>query len=147
MELPIKKQGAITVKPIVSLKLLLITLILSGVLSGCSTNSTQPSYQLDFYTTTHSALFTQREMINALLDEAAGNQNISTETLLNNYCDLVERHIIYVSEDNIPQQCSNRTVNHQTRSCAMKFHKCVRMCSLRSNDCQPCIKRSTECLE
>lgn len=134
-------------KLLVSLKLLLITLILSGALSGCSSSPTQPSYKLDFYTTTHSAVFTQREMINALLDEAAGNQNIATATLLNNYCDLVERHIIYVSEDNIPRQCSNRPVNHQTRSCAMKFHECIRMCSLRSNDCQPCINRSRECLE
>ena len=136
-------------KLMVSLKLLLTTLILSGVLTGCSNNSTQHSYKLDYYTLTHSAVYTQRETINALLEEAeaAGNQNISTATLLNNYCDLVERHIIYVSEDNIPQQCSNRTVNHQTRSCAMKFHQCTRMCSLRSNDCQSCIKRSRECLE
>ena len=136
-------------KLMVSLNLLLTTLILSGVLTGCSTNSTQHSYKLDYYTLTHSAVYTQRETINALLEEAeaAGNQNISTATLLNNYCDLVERHIIYVSEDNIPQQCSNRTVNHQTRSCAMKFHQCIRMCSLRSNDCQSCIKRSRECLE
>ncbi len=134
-------------KPMVSLKLLLNTLILSGLLSGCSTNSTQSSYKLDFYTLTHSAVFTQRETVNALLEEAAGNQNISTATLLNNYCDLVERHIIYVSAKNIPKQCSSRTVNHKTRTCAMKFHECIRMCSLRSNDCQPCIRRSRECLE
>lgn len=134
-------------KLMMSLKLLLTALILSGVLTGCSTNPTQHSYKLDYYTLTHSAVFTQRETINALLDEAAGNANLSTPTLLNNYCDLVERHIVYVSKDNIPQQCSNRTVNHQTRSCAMRFHECIRMCSLRSNDCQPCIKRSRECLE
>lgn len=133
----------------VSLKLLLTTLILSGVLTGCTTNSTQHSYKLDYYTLTHSAVYTQRETIHALLEEAeaSGNQNISTATLLNNYCDLVERHIIYVSKENIPQQCSNRTVNHQTQSCAMKFHQCTSMCSLRSNDCQPCIKRARECLE
>lgn len=136
-------------KLMVSLKLLLTTLILFGVLTGCATNSTQHSYKLDYYTLTHSAVFTQRETINALLKEAeaAAEPNDSTATLLNNYCDLVERHIIYVSEDNIPQQCSSRTVNHQTRSCAMKFHECVRMCSLRSNDCQSCIQRSRECLE
>lgn len=134
-------------KLLVSLKLLLVTLILSGVLSGCSFNPTQPSYKLDSYTLTHSAVFTQRETINALLEEAAGKQNISTATLLNNYCDLVERHIIYVSADNIPQQCSDRTVNHQTRTCAMKFHECTRLCSLRSNDCQSCVRRARECLE
>lgn len=134
-------------KLMVSLKLLSITLILSGVLTGCATNSTQHSYKLDFYTLTHSAVFTQRETINALLGEAVGTPNISTNTLLNNYCDLVERRIIYISEENIPQQCSNRTVNHQTRSCAMRFHECIRMCSLRSNDCQSCTKRSRECLE
>ena len=147
MELPTKKQGAITVKLMVSLKLLSIILILSGVLTGCANNSTQQNYKFDFYTLTHSAVFTQRETVNALLDEAAGSTNISTNTLLNNYCDLIERHIIYISEDNIPQQCSNRTVNHQTRSCAMRFHECTSVCSLRSNDCQPCIKRSRECLE
>ena len=134
-------------KLLVSLKLLLVTLILSGVLSGCSFNPTQPSYKLDSYTLTHSAVFTQRETINALLEEAADKQNISTATLLNNYCDLVERHIIYVSADNIPQQCSDRTVNHQTRTCAMKFHECTRLCSLRSNDCQSCVRRARECLE
>ena len=73
-------------KLLVSLKLLMITLILSGVLSGCSINPTQPSYKLDSYTLTHSAVFTQRETINTLLEEAAGNQNIPTATLLNNYC-------------------------------------------------------------
>lgn len=135
------------VKLMVSLKLLLITLILTGLLTGCATNSTQHSYKLDYYTLTHSAVFTQRETINALLGEVAGNPNLLTPTLLNNYCDLVERHIIYVSEDNMPQQCSNRSVNHQTRSCAMKFHECTRMCSLRSNDCQPCIRRARDCLE
>lgn len=134
-------------KPMACLKLLTISLILSGLLTGCSTNSTQPSYKLDFYTLTHSAVFTQREMTNALLEEAAGNPSPSKDSLLNNYCDLIERQIVYVSEENIPQQCSNRTVNHQTRSCAMKFHQCVSICSLRSNDCQPCIARSRECLE
>ncbi len=131
----------------VSLNLLLITLILTGFLASCSINPTQPNYKLDYYTLTHSAVFTQRETINALLDEAAGSQNPFTSTLLNNYCDLVERHIIFVSRENIPQQCSSRVVNHQTRSCAMKFHECIRMCSLRSDDCQPCIRRSLNCLE
>jgi hypothetical protein len=116
-------------------------------LASCSINPTQPNYKLDYYTLTHSAVFTQRETINALLDEAAGSQNPFTSTLLNNYCDLVERHIIFVSRENIPQQCSSRVVNHQTRSCAMKFHECIRMCSLRSDDCQPCIRRSLNCLE
>ena len=134
-------------KPMACLKLLTISLILSGLLTGCSTNSTQPSYKLDFYTLTHSAVFTQREITNALLEEAAGNTSPSKDSLLNNYCDLIERKIVYVSEENIPQQCSNRTVNHQTRSCAMKFHQCVSICSLRSNDCQTCITRSRECLE
>ena len=131
----------------VSLKLLLISLFLSGLLAGCSGNPTQPSYKLDYYTLIHSAVFTQRETINALLDEAAGNQNNLTATLLNNYCDLIERRIIYVSKNNMPQQCSSREVNHQTRSCAKKFHECIRMCSLRSDDCQACIRRSRDCLE
>jgi hypothetical protein len=130
-----------------SLKLLTITLILSGVLTGCSTNSTQPNYKLDFYSLSHSAVFTQRETINALLEEAAGKPNTETKTLLNNYCDLVERHIVYVSEENIPQQCSNRVVTHQSRSCAMQFHECASICSLRSNDCQPCVTEAKKCLE
>ena len=134
-------------KQMVSLKLLLITLILSGTLIGCSNNATQHSYELDYFTLGHSAVFTQRELINSLLEDSTDSEETSPDPLLNSYCVLIDRRTIYVTEENIPQQCNDWAINHKTRSCAKQFHKCVKMCSLRSNDCQPCIGPSKECLE
>ena len=134
-------------KPMVSLKLLLTTLILTGFLSGCSNSPTQPNYDLDFYTLTHSAVFTQRELINALLENSTGTSKSPPPSLLNSYCDLVDRDIIYASTENIPLQCSNRVVNHQSRSCAVQFHECVRVCSLRTDNCRSCIERQNKCLQ
>ena len=134
-------------KPMVSLKLLLTTLILTSIIAGCTNSPTQPNYDLDFYTLTHSAVFTQRELVNSLLESSNNSPTSPPPSLLNSYCDLVDRGIIFVSTENIPLQCSNRTINHQSRSCAVEFHECVRVCSLRTDNCRSCIERQNKCLQ
>ena len=95
-------------KLLVSFKRLSITLILFGTLVGCTINSTQPNYDLDSHILMRSAIFTQRELINSLLDDPTGTPSANSATLLNSYCDLVKRKVIYISIDNLPQQCSDR---------------------------------------
>ena len=133
-------------KLMVSLKQLLSTLILTGILAGCSTSPTQPNYDLDFYTLTHSAVFTQRELINSLLENNSDPSASPPPPLVNSYCDLIDRRIIFASKENLPLQCSSRTVSHQSRSCAVQFHECVRACSLRTDNCRSCIERQSQCL-
>ncbi|MGB0450380.1 MAG: hypothetical protein ACPGF6_07280 [Porticoccaceae bacterium] len=94
---------------------------------------------------THSAVFTQRELINSLLESDTGST--ANPPLLNSYCDLIERRIIFVTRENIPLQCSSRQIDHQSRSCAKQFHECVRSCSLRSDNCHACIERQDQCLK
>jgi len=139
------------VKLLVSFKRLSITLILFGTLVGtlvgCTINSTQPNYDLDSHILMRSAIFTQRELINSLLDDPAGTPSANSAALLNSYCDLVKRKVIYISTDNLPQQCSDRAINHQTLSCAKKFHECTTLCSLRTDSCQSCTSRAKKCLD
>ena len=131
-------------KLMVSIKQLLATLILTGIITGCSSNPTKPNYSLDSYTLTHSAIFTQKELINSLLEN--DSESAANPPLLNSYCDLIERRIIFVSRENLPSQCSNRDISHQSRSCAQQFHVCVRSCSLRTDDCSFCVERQDQCL-
>jgi len=135
------------VKLLVSFKRLSITLILFGTLVGCTINSTQPNYDLDSHILMRSAIFTQRELINSLLDDPTGTPSANSATLLNSYCDLVKRKVIYISIDNLPQQCSDLEINHQTLSCAKKFHECTTLCSLRTDSCQSCTTKAKRCLE
>ena len=123
------------------LKLIMTTLLSACALLGCAGNSTQPNYDLDPYTLSRSAVFTQRELINEQLKDPA---SINTQVLLNSYCDLVTHTTIYVSSDNRPQQC--QILSHKQRQCAKNYHICIRSCPLRSNDCQPCIERTRDCL-
>ena len=134
-------------KLLVSFKLLSISLILSGLLVGCSISPTQPNYDLDSHILTRSAVFTQRELINSLLNQAAGKPSPYGATLLNSYCDLVKRNIIFTSPENLPKQCMDRVLNHQNLSCAVKFHECTTMCSLRTDSCQSCTTRAKKCLD
>ncbi len=134
-------------KLLVSFKRLSITLILFGTLVGCTINSTQPNYDLDSHILMRSAIFTQRELINSLLDDPTGTPSANSATLLNSYCDLVKRKVIYISIDNLPQQCSDLEINHQTLSCAKKFHECTTLCSLRTDSCQSCTTKAKRCLE
>ena len=114
---------------------------------GCTINSTQPNYDLDSHILMRSAIFTQRELINSLLDDPTGTPSANSATLLNSYCDLVKRKVIYISIDNLPQQCSDLEINHQTLSCAKKFHECTTLCSLRTDSCQSCTTKAKRCLE
>jgi len=124
--------------------LLVISILFSTLLLGCATTGDSPSYYLDSYTQMRSAVFTQRELINTELSEPSKVNQASRTSLINSYCDLVDRGIIYVSADNVPPSCQGET--HKTRTCAMKFHQCASRCALRSNDCQPCIESSNTCL-
>ena len=151
--------------------LIAITLMLAGTLTllGCANNASQPNYDLDTYTLGRSAVFTQRELINEQLKTPAEVDVEVRDTLLYNYCDLVARSSIYVTRDNIPEQCKplnhEEPVSHEEpishkepisrkkqpldndkRQCAYDYHICIKACPLRTNDCQPCIERAKKCL-
>ncbi|MDC1453848.1 hypothetical protein N8352_06090 [Porticoccaceae bacterium] len=134
-------------------KLIAISLILAGTLAllGCANNSSQPNYDLDTYTLGRSAVFTQRELINEQLKDPAEVNTQVRDTLLYNYCDLVAPDSIYVSQDNLPQQCrplshEQQPLDNNQRQCAYNYHICIKACPLRTNDCQPCIERAKRCL-
>ena len=133
-------------------KLIAIILMFAGTftLMGCANNSSPPNYDLDTYTLGRSAVFTQRELINEQLKDSAEINTEVRDTLLYNYCDLVARNAIYVSRDNLPQQCKSlsaqESVNNKQRQCAYDYHICVKACPLRTDDCQPCINRAKKCL-
>ena len=90
-------------------KLIAIILMFAGTLTlmGCANNSSPPNYDLDTYTLGRSAVFTQRELINEQLKDSAEINTEVRDTLRYNYCDLVARNAIYVSRDNLPQQCKS----------------------------------------
>jgi len=127
-------------------KLIAIILMLTGTLTllGCTNTPSQPNYDLDTYTLGRSAVFTQRELINEQLKDSAEINTEVRDTLLHNYCDLVARDSIYVTRDNLPQQCKPR--DNKQRKCAYDYHICIKACPLRTNDCQPCIERARRCL-
>lgn len=127
-------------------KLTAFFLVLMGSLTllGCANNLSQQNYDLDTYTLGRSAVFTQRELINEQLKEPAEINTEVRDTLLFNYCDLVARDSIYVSSDNLPQQC--KPLDSQQRQCAYDYHICIKACPLRTNDCQSCINRAKRCL-
>jgi hypothetical protein len=140
-------------------KLIAIILILAGNLTllGCANNTSPPNYDLDTYTLGRSAVFTQRELINEQLKDPAELNTEVRDTLLYNYCDLVARDSIYVSWDNLPQQCkplnqkeplspNKKSLDNQQRQCAYNYHICIKACPLRTDDCQPCIDRAKKCL-
>ncbi|MDG1081488.1 MAG: hypothetical protein P8P14_03815, partial [Porticoccaceae bacterium] len=102
------------------------------------------NYDLDTYTLGRSAVFTQRELINEQLKEPAEIDTEVRDTLLFNYCDLVARDSIYVSSDNLPQQC--KPLDSQQRQCAYDYHICIKACPLRTDNCQSCINRAKRCL-
>jgi hypothetical protein len=143
-------------------------------LMGCANNSSPPNYDLDTYTLGRSAVFTQRELINEQLKDSAEINTEVRDTLRYNYCDLVARNAIYVSRDNLPQQCKSlsevrslsrneslsrnkslsqnkslsaqKSLNNKQRQCAYDYHICIKACPLRTDDCQPCINRAKKCL-
>lgn len=140
-------------------KLIAIILILAGNLTllGCANNTSPLNYDLDTYTLGRSAVFTQRELINEQLKDPAELNTQVRDTLLYNYCDLVARDSIYVSRDNLPQQCkplsqkaplspNKKSLDNQQRQCAYNYHICIKACPLRTDDCQPCIDRAKKCL-
>lgn len=139
-------------------KLIAIILMIAATstLFGCANNPAQTNYELDTYTLGRSAVFTQRELINEQLKDPAEVNTEVRDTLLNNYCDLVARDSIYVSRDNLPQQCKPDSVKqplsqkeptyNRQRQCAYDYHICVKACPLRTDDCQPCIERAKKCL-
>jgi hypothetical protein len=140
-------------------KLIATILILAGTLTllGCANNTSPPNYDLDTYTLGRSAVFTQRELINEQLKDPAELNTEVRDTLLYNYCDLVARDSIYVSWDNLPQQCkplnqkeplspNKKSLDNQQRQCAYNYHICLKARPLRTDDCQPCIDRAKKCL-
>jgi len=150
-KLSIKKP---TIKPL--FKLLVITLpsllpslllsaLLGSVLTGCSNNPTEPNYSLDRVRLGRSAVFTQRELINEQFKESAAVDAAKRATLINSYCDLIDQSAIYVTRDNMPEEC--QSPSNLQRKCAYHFHLCVNTCSLRSNECLPCIEQARQCLD
>ena len=134
------------IKPL--FKLLVITLLpllLGSALTGCSSNPSAPNYSLDRIRLGRSAIFTQRELINEQLKDPAAIDSVKKATLLNSYCDLIGQSAIYVTRENIPEECNS--LNNLQRKCAYNFHLCVNTCSLRSNECLPCIEQARECLD
>jgi len=127
-------------------KLILSILMLAGTLLGCTNNPSQPNYNLDSYTLGRSSVFTQRELINEQLKDPAEINTEVRDALLNSYCDLIAQGAIYVSRDNRPQQCQIDRLSIKQRHCAYNYHICIKTCTLTTDDCQPCIKRTRKCL-
>lgn len=122
----------------------LLALLFSCVLPGCANYAEQPNYDLDRLTLNRSAAFTQRELINQALKEPNHSDAERKTALVNSYCDLAYRSIIYISPDKTPDAC--HSLGNRQRSCAYKMHICIRNCPLRAGNCEPCIDRARECL-
>ena len=80
-------------------KRLILSLILLSpmalVVLGCSQTPEQKQYSVDKYSLIRSAVYNQRELINSQLQGVAKPTNARQQLLLSNYCDLIDRRIIY----------------------------------------------------
>ncbi|UVW34558.1 hypothetical protein NYF23_11140 [SAR92 clade bacterium H455] len=146
-----KEPKPVTIQLLKKLTAIVLMLAATLTLLGCANNSSQPNYDLDTYTLGRSAVFTQRELINEQLKDPAEINSQVRDTLIYNYCDLVARNAIYIARDNLPKQCQSLSAkepfsDNKQRQCAYNYHICVKACPLRTNDCQPCIKRAKKCL-
>ena len=127
-------------------KLLLVpSLIIPGlliiILSGCSKNLATTDHSVDHYNLVRSAVYTQRELINIGLNPNPQTNSQRQQLLLRSYCDLIDRRTIYAA--NQPESC--RELGAVNRSCISRFHRCLKTCQLRSQECRRCEQPAMNC--
>jgi hypothetical protein len=125
----------------------IISLFFVVLLSACTLNPQQTSYSVDHHDLVRSAVYTQRELINIQLAQAASQgseQRPQRQTLLLlSYCDLIDRRTIHASV--LPEARANK--NSASRHCTSQFHRCFKSCELRSSDCRRCEQSAIDCIK
>lgn len=121
--------------------------LLAG-LNGCTSTSLDGTekHRVERYSLIRSAAYTQHQLLAIELEESQVINQPRRELLVNSYCDLVTRKAIFTSHQ--PSICaeSNRIdKNPVTSRCVANFHRCIKTCDLRSNDCRVCEAVATEC--
>lgn len=128
-------------------KRFLLNLLLVGTMAatmlGCSQTPEQQTYSVDKYSLMRSAVYNQRELINSQLQNLPKPTSVREQLLLSNYCDLIDRRIIYSKQK--PQQCPPEDQQHD--SCTAAFHRCIQRCQLRSDECNLCEAPALRCIE
>lgn len=132
------------------MKLLIISLVLLSALTACALAPQQSQHSVDHYSLVHSAVYTQRELINIQLDTGSNKSTSQRQLmsgreqlLVDSYCDLIDRRIIYSSGK--PETCGPG--NAQIRQCLGEFHRCFKTCDLRSQGCRRCETPALSCLD
>ena len=121
--------------------LILLAALFTAAISGCSKNLATGDYSVDHYSLVRSAVYTQRELINIGLNSESQTGSQRQTLLLHSYCDLIDRRTIYAA--NQPQGCSQ--LQAENRSCISQFHRCLKNCQLRSQDCRRCEQPAIAC--
>ena len=137
---------SVNVRKDIFFKLLLVpSLIIPGlsiiILSGCSKNLATTDHSVDHYNLVRSAVYTQRELINIGLNPNPQTSSQRQQLLLRSYCDLIDRRTIYAA--NQPESC--RELGALNRSCISRFHRCLKTCQLRSQECRRCEQPAMSC--
>jgi hypothetical protein len=120
---------------------LLIPGLLITVLTGCANNTATTDHSVDHYSLVRSAVYTQRELINIGLNPNPQTSSQRQQLLLRSYCDLIDRRTIYAATQ--PESCSE--LETENRSCISKFHRCLKTCQLRSQECRRCEQPAISC--
>lgn len=110
--------------------------------SACTMQPEKPDYAVDIYSLARSANYTQRELINTQLDPTIAASEQRRQLFLASYCDLIERRTIYAKVT--PQPCGTQAP--AIRHCLSEFHRCVRTCKLRSDECNVCEAPAVSCI-
>lgn len=103
-----------------------------------------------------SMSYTQRQLINILLNPLSNRQSEKNPFLtqhheqlikrralfIASHCDLIHRDIVYASID-YPACHSFKRIN---RFCISDFHHCIATCPSFKRDCPPCEQKAMQCL-
>mgnify|MGYP001027591978 FL=1 len=136
----------------------LIVICLSMSLYACA--SQDPSHRwrptLDRPSLIVSMTYTQRQLLDILLNPLANGLNEKDPILLQHRARLVERRALFLSShcDLIRRKIVNASVDYPachgvTRGngfCIIDFHQCIAKCANHKRDCPPCEQQAIQCL-
>ena len=136
----------------------LIVICLSMSLYACA--SQDPSHRwrptLDRSSLIISMTYTQRQLLDILLNPLSNELNEKDPVLLQHRARLVERQVLFLSShcDLIRRKIVNASVDYPachgiTRSngfCIIDFHQCIAKCTNHKRDCPPCEQKAIQCL-
>ena len=136
----------------------LIFIGLSMSLYACASQDPSKHWRptLDRHTLIVSMTYTQRQLLDILLNPLTSGISDNDPLLLQqreqldkrrtlfitSHCDLIRRDIVNASVDY--PACN--TVKRNNRFCIIDFHQCIAKCASYKRDCPPCEQKAIQCL-